>query len=74
MPVLEALACNEWHDGVARSARGAIEEIQQPARADSGKTDTAKLRERLTELEKENKELRERLKRLEERVGVAPSP
>lgn len=72
---LENLARNDWHDGIARAARSAIEEIQQPAQPAgaqaAGEGDLGRLRERLAELEKENKELRERLKRLEERLGAA---
>ncbi|MFQ5816846.1 MAG: M1 family aminopeptidase [Terriglobia bacterium] len=75
VPALEALIRNEWHDRVARSARRAIEEIQKPARAAaSGTTNLTKLRQRLAELEKENKELRERLKQLEKRMGPAANP
>ncbi|MFQ5927855.1 MAG: HEAT repeat domain-containing protein, partial [Terriglobia bacterium] len=75
VPALEALLRTEWHEGAAGNARRAIEEIQKPARAAaSGEGDVTKLRQRVAELEKENKELRERLKRLEKRVGAAASP
>ena len=69
IPALERLANVEPLPNIARSARNAVESLRAPASppagAPSGSDEISSLRNRLSELEKENSELKTRLDRLE---------
>jgi len=71
IPALERLANAESLPNIARAARSAIESLRAPASRPAGgpanSDEISSLRNRLTELEKENSELKARIDRLEKK-------